>query len=114
MSDSSLGHWLVLEERVLANVEVADSRRSRRKGLLGRDAVDGALLLRPACMVHTFGMKFSIDVAHLDAHGKVLRTTTMKPNRVGALVPRSRSVLETEAGALGRWGVSTGETLEIR
>ena len=113
-SSESTGNWLVLDGRVLANVEIASSRSARRKGLLGRDGIEGALLLRPARSVHTFGMNFSIDVAHCDAEGTVLRITTMKPNRLGAFVLRSRSVVETEAGAFARWGVTQGDCLEIR
>ena len=108
------GHWLVREDRVLATLEIATTRRARRRGLLGRSGVDGALLLRPARSVHTFGMTFSIDVAHLDSEGRVLRITTMKPNRLGAFVLHSRSVIETEAGAFARWGVVKNDSLEIR
>ena len=114
LSSDSSGNWLVLDGRVLATLEIAKTRRDRRRGLLGRDGIDGALLLRPAKSVHTFGMRFPIDVAHLDADGAVLRLTTMKPTRVGSFVLRSRSVIETEAGAFARWGVSEGDRLEIR
>ena len=116
MSDPSSppSQWLVLDERVLAIVEVADTHRARSRGLLGRDGVEGALLLRPARSVHTFGMRFPIDVAHLDADLTVLRVTTMAVNRLGRPVLRSRAVLECEAGSLGRWGVVVGDRLEVR
>ena len=113
-SSESSGNWLILDGRVLATLEIAQSRRDRRRGLLGRDGIDGALLLSPAKSVHTFGMRFPIDVAHLDADGVVLRVTTMRPTRIGSFVFRSRSVIETEAGAFARWGVSEGDRLEIR
>jgi uncharacterized membrane protein (UPF0127 family) len=106
--------WLVLDEKVLATLEVADTRRSRRTGLLGRDGVDGALLLRPARSVHTFGMRFAIDVAHVDADMGVLKITTMVPNRLGLPVWRARAVIECEAGAFARWDVHVGDTLELR
>ena len=113
-SSESSGNWLVLEGRVLATLEIVTNRRDRRRGLLGCDRVEGAMLLQPAKSVHTFGMRFAIDVAHLDADGTVLRLTTMKPNRLGAFVLRSCSVIETEAGAFARWGVVEGDRLEIR
>lgn len=112
-ADSS-DRWLVLGDRVLASVEVAADRRARRRGLLGRDGVSGALLLTPARSVHTFGMRFAIDVAHLDVDGRVLRVTTMAPNRLGRPVVAARSVLEAEAGAFARWGVGVGDGLEVR
>lgn len=112
--NASDGHWLLREGRVLATLEVAATRNDRRRGLLGRDGVDGALLLRPARSVHTFGMRFAIDVAHLDDDGVVLHMTSMRPNRLGRVVWRARAVLEAEAGALERWGVAVGDQLEIR
>ncbi len=98
---------------MLASVEVADGWRSRTRGLLGRDQMVGALLLRPASSVHTLGMRFAIDVAHCDAELVVLDVVTMVPWRVGRPRWRARAVVEAEAGAFGRWGVSVGDQLEI-
>ena len=39
--------WLLREGEVLATLEVADSFAGRARGLLGRDGIDGALLIRP-------------------------------------------------------------------
>ena len=64
--------WLVAGDRVVASVEVAVTRRARRRGLLGRDGIEGALLLEPARSVHTVGMRFPIDVAFLARDGTVL------------------------------------------
>ena len=106
--------WLLREGRVLASLELATTRADRRRGLLGRDGIDGALLLEPARSVHTVGMRFPIDVAHLDADGCVLRTTTMHRNRVGLPVAGARRVLEAEAGCFERWGIEVGQVLEVR
>jgi len=94
---------------------VAATRARRRRGLLGRDGLDGGALLLPRTRaVHTFGMRFPIDVAHLDREGTVLRTTTMVPGRLARPVWRAAAVLEAEAGALARWGVRAGDRLEVR
>ena len=106
--------WLVSKTRVLASAELADDRRSRRRGLLGRDDLDGALVLTPCSWVHTIGMRFDLDVAHLDDDGLVLRTTRMNRNRVGRPVPGARTVIEATAGAFERWGLHTGDVIEIR
>src|SRR3546814_15438552 len=74
--------WLLREGEVLASLEVADLRAARRKGLLGRDGIDGALLLLPARSVHTFGMRFHIDVAWCDRELNVVRTATLRRNRL--------------------------------
>jgi uncharacterized protein len=94
-------------------VEVAASYRARTRGLLGRDGIDGALLLTPAGGVHTFKMRFAIDVAYLDRRLRVLAVRTMPPGRFGLPRPRSRHVLEARAGAMAQWGLRRGATVEI-
>jgi uncharacterized membrane protein (UPF0127 family) len=106
--------WLVHDSKVLATLEVADSLTSRSKGLLGRDGIEGALLLAPARSVHTVRMRFAIDVAFLDAVHVVLRTVTMAQNRVSRPLWKARSVLEAEAGSFDRWNLRPGDRLEIR
>lgn len=101
------------EPREVAPLEVASDRRARARGLLGRDGVHGALWLAPARSVHTVGMRFAIDVAHLDRRGRVLRVATMAPGRVGRIVWRAHAVVEAEAGALARWGIGPGDVLSI-
>jgi uncharacterized membrane protein (UPF0127 family) len=106
--------WLVVEDRVVASLEVADSRGARRRGLLGRDGIEGALMLTPARSVHTIGMRFAIDVAHVDADMVVRSVVTMRPGRLGRWRRRSRHVLEAEAGSLRRWGIEPGVTIDVK
>ncbi|MEV5977973.1 DUF192 domain-containing protein [Streptomyces sp. NPDC052114] len=95
-------------------LEIADSARARRRGLLGRTGVTGALLLSPASSVHTMGMRFAIDVAYLDRESRVLAVRTMRPGRIGLPRPRARQVIEAEAGAMARWGVHRGSRIVVR
>jgi uncharacterized membrane protein (UPF0127 family) len=106
--------WLVADGRVLASVEIAEAYRSRAKGLLGRQGIEGALLLRPARSVHSFGMRFPIDVAFCDADLYVLDIVALRPHRVTRPRWRARAVIEAEAGAFDRWGVRVGDQVEIR
>ncbi|MFE3860228.1 DUF192 domain-containing protein [Streptomyces goshikiensis] len=94
-------------------VEIAASYRARTRGLLGRDGIDGALLLTPAASVHTFRMRFAIDLAYLDRGLRVIALTTMPPGRLGLPRPRSRHVLEAEAGAMAGWGLRVGTALAV-
>ncbi|MBD0422922.1 DUF192 domain-containing protein [Streptomyces sp. TRM S81-3] len=94
-------------------LEVAASYRTRTKGLLGRDHVDGALLLSPANSVHTFGMRIPIDVAYLDRRLTVIAVRTMRPGRLGLPRFRSRHVVEAEAGAMAGWGLRVGTRVEV-
>ena len=81
--------------QVLASLAVADTWWLRTRGLLGRDGVDGALLLRPARSVHTLGMRFPIDVAFCD---DARRREVSRKQQIGVarvLLERSRSFDET-------------------
>jgi uncharacterized membrane protein (UPF0127 family) len=106
--------WLLVEGRVLASADVATSGRARRRGLLGRDGVEGALVLERCRWVHTIGMRFPLDVAYVAADGSVLKTVRMARHRMGFPVTRARTVIEAEAGAFGRWGLHVGDVVEIR
>ncbi|MFJ9813680.1 DUF192 domain-containing protein [Streptomyces sp. NPDC101151] len=94
-------------------LEIATSYRARTKGLLGRDGIDGAILLSPASSVHTFRMRFAIDVAYLDRRLTVIDIRTMRPGRLGLPRLRSRHVVEAEAGAMVRWGLEVGMRVDV-
>ncbi len=106
--------WLVRGEEVLAAAEVAVTRRSRRRGLMGRDFVDGVLVLRPCRQVHSFRMQFPIDVAFCDRDGFVLHTATLRPGRLSRPVPRAYFAIEACAGAFDRWRLLPGDLVEVR
>ncbi|MEW2299866.1 DUF192 domain-containing protein [Streptomyces sp. NPDC006655] len=100
-------------EPVGVPLEIAASYRARTKGLLGRDSIDGAMLLTPAGSVHTFRMRMPIDVAYLDRRLTVIAVRTMPPGRLGLPRLRSRHVLEAEAGAMAGWGVVKGARVGV-
>lgn len=106
--------WLVRSGEVLATAEIAEARRDRRKGLLGRAEMEGALILRPCRHVHTMGMRFTIDAAFCDAEGLVLATRCLVPWRFSPFVAHTRMVIEAQAGAFERWGLRPGDVVEIR
>ncbi|MFI7504400.1 DUF192 domain-containing protein [Streptomyces sp. NPDC049687] len=101
------------EGGVRVPLEIAASYRARTKGLLGRDSVEGAMLLSPAGSVHTFGMRMPIDVAYLDRRLTVVAVRTMPPGRLGLPRLRSRHVLEAAAGAMEEWGLRVGVRVEV-
>lgn len=106
--------WLLHETDVLASLEVASSFKARLIGLLGRDGIEGALLISPSRSIHTLGMRFDVDVALCDKDMVVIHTQMVKRHRV--MLPRSgvRYVLEAEAGSFERWGLGPGDQLEVR
>lgn len=106
--------WLVSDARVLASAEVANDRVARRRGLLGRGELDGALVIDRCRWIHTIGMKFPIDVAFVDDDGTVVKTMQMHRHRVGIPVWQASWVIEAEAGAFARWGLRVGDVVELR
>ena len=106
--------WLLRDGEVLASLEVASSAFARGRGLMGRDHLEGALLLRPAMSIHTVGMRFDLDVAYCDADLAVLEAVRMRRWRLGLPRLRARAVIEAEAGAFERWRLRAGDQLEVK
>lgn len=106
--------WIVNDGIVMASAEVVSDRRSRNKGLLGREHLDGALVVEHCRWIHTIGMRFPLDVAYLDESGAVVKTARMARHRLGAPVWKARCVIEAEAGAFDRWGLHAGLVIELR
>ncbi|OUD00900.1 hypothetical protein CA983_23085 [Streptomyces swartbergensis] len=94
-------------------LEIATSYRARTRGLLGRDSVEGAILLSPANSVHTFRMRMPIDVAYLDRDLRVIAVRTMRPGRLGMPRLRARHVVEANAGVMREYGVREGAWVEV-
>ena len=100
---------------VATTVEIAATRTTRRRGLLGRDRLDeaSAMLLAPCTAVHTAGMRFAIDVVFVDREGYAVKVVRdLRPWRI-ALASSARVVIEMAAGSL-RWGqVMLGDRLYL-
>jgi uncharacterized membrane protein (UPF0127 family) len=106
--------WLVRGEDVLAAAEVAVTRRQRLTALIGRDGLEGVLVLRPCRQVHSFRMRVPVDVAFCDRDGFVLRVVSLTPWRVTRRVPRASFAIEAGAGAFDRWKLVVGDIVEVR
>jgi uncharacterized membrane protein (UPF0127 family) len=106
--------WLVRDGEVLAAVEVAETARARRRGLMHRDRLDGALVLRPCRNVHTVGMRFPIDVAFCDREGYVLHISRLRPARLSRPVVRAYFAIEAADGSFDRWKISPGDIVEVK
>ena len=64
--------------------------------------------------VHTIGMRFALDVAFCDRDLLVLDTVRVVPLRMTRPRRGCRTVIEAEAGAFERWGLASGDRLELR
>jgi uncharacterized membrane protein (UPF0127 family) len=97
----------------VAMAEIADTWRLRLRGLLGRRELPEALVLRPGNSVHGIGMRVSLDVALLDADGRVLRTIVLRPWAMTAPRRGAVAVLEAPVGSFARWGLGVGALVEL-
>ena len=97
------------------NVEIAGSGESRRKGLLGRDGLGPGegLWIVPCESVHTFFMRFAIDLVYLDRKHRVRKVcSAVGPWRLSACLS-AHSILELPAGVIAMTGTSKGDQLEL-
>jgi uncharacterized protein len=87
----------------LGRVPVADSFRTRLLGLSWRDRpiVGGGLLIPRCSSVHTFGMRFDLDVFFLDEGGRVIEARHAVPPRRVLWCRGASAVLEIPAGKGG-------------
>ncbi|HZQ54662.1 MAG TPA: DUF192 domain-containing protein [Bryobacteraceae bacterium] len=94
-------------------IRIADRASTRRKGLLGRSKLDPGegLWIVPCQGIHTWGMKFPIDVLYLDRKKTVRKLRrALRPWRVSICL-WAHSVLELPAGMLDRTGTVKGDRL---
>lgn len=102
---------------VLANsIELANTFKKRLKGLIGRHGLNcgEAVILYPCNSIHTFFMKFPIDVLFVDKEAVVLKTMeNIKPFSLSPRITNSYMVVELPAGRLAATGTTAGNHLEI-
>ena len=94
-------------------LEVADAGPRRRKGLLGRKCLSPGegLWIVPCEAVHTFGMKFPIDLVFLDRKNRVVKTrSNMRPGRLSACLS-AKSVVELPSGTVLGTQTMRGDTV---
>ena len=103
-------------ETVLATaLEVAGSGATRRKGLLGRDglAPGEGLWIVPCESVHTFFMRFPIDLVYLDRNHRVRKVRhAVGAWRLSACLS-AHSILELPAGSIRATRTECGDMIEI-
>jgi hypothetical protein len=101
---------------VLASrLEVAGTGSARRKGLLGRDrlAPGEGLWIVPCESVHTFFMRFPIDLVYLDRKLRIRKLRSgVGPWRLSACL-FAHSVLELPFGVIRETKTQPGDTLEF-
>jgi uncharacterized membrane protein (UPF0127 family) len=108
---TNIRHHQIVARTLLA----AFDSKSRRKGLLGRDSLPegSALIIAPSQAIHTFSMRFAIDVAFVSKDGLVLKVRQAVPPRRIAVSWRAFAVVELPAGALEASDTRPGDRLQV-
>jgi uncharacterized membrane protein (UPF0127 family) len=101
------GRWLA------TNAELAGNSRSRRKGLLGQAELppNRALVIAPTQGVHTFGMRFAIDIVGVSHSGVVVSIREAVPRRRIVFSWRAFAIVELAGGAARRADLQIGDKL---
>lgn len=107
----------VSKSSVLAdNAKIAGSFLTRLVGLLNRSCLNKgeALILSPSNSIHTFFMRFAIDVIFLDRNSRVTRKLpSLKPWRFSGVYLNAKSVVELPPGIIESTSTQEGDTISI-
>jgi len=97
------------------SMELADSSPKRNKGLLGRSrlAPGEGLWILPCEAIHTFGMKFPIDLVYLDGKNRIKKLCRDVPPWRLSVCLSARSVLELPSGAIRETKTRPGDIIEF-
>lgn len=114
--------WFLVRNETRASVvaeaaELADGFVSRLRGLLGRQGLPPGhgLWIDPCNSVHTFFMRFAIDVAFLDSELRVVRVVPdLRPGRLTRVHWTASTCLELAAGAFAQSGTLAGDQLRFQ
>jgi uncharacterized membrane protein (UPF0127 family) len=106
--------WVLRDGQVLAAADLAGSFVERARGLIAKKTYDGVMILPRTRSVHSFGVRFPLDVAFLDKEMKVLAMVRLARWRITMPRLRANQVLEAKAGSFDRWGLGLGDRLEFR
>ncbi len=96
------------------SIGCAETSLTRLVGLLGKRSLPSGegVWIRPSSGVHTFGMRFAIDVVGLDKEMRVVKLwTDVRPNRVTSIRRKVQSVIELAAGEIGARSIEVGHIL---
>lgn len=105
------------ERKSQLQIQIANTFWLRLKGLMVAKELNPGkgLLLIPCKQVHTFFMKFSIDVLFLDGRGRVLRIIQgLGPSQISLLVRDSFQVLELAEGTVQNLNIKVGDIIQIK
>jgi uncharacterized membrane protein (UPF0127 family) len=100
---------------VATELELAADSRARNRGLLGRSgmAPGSVMIIAPCNAIHTFFMRFTIDIVFVDRQGRILKLCrSVRPWRVRVAL-KAFAALELADGSIDRVGIVAGDRLSV-
>lgn len=98
------------------NIKVAENFFTRSIGLLSRKSIfeNEGLIIKPCCSIHTFFMKFAIDVLFINKQNEVIALyENVKPYRILPIHLNSSYIVELAAGQIFGKNVNKGDLIQI-
>ncbi|RJQ31486.1 MAG: DUF192 domain-containing protein [Peptococcaceae bacterium] len=98
------------------NVHIASSFSRRLKGLIGKACLppEEAMIILPCNSVHTFFMRFPIDVIFVDKNAVIIHIIEkLKPYKFSPIIKGSYLVIELAAGRIAETGTAVGDQLQL-
>lgn len=103
------------QTKLAENAAIAKTPFKRMVGLLSRNSLEQgeALLIKPCNSIHTFFMRFPIDVAFIDSGGRIIKAIhCMRPFRISSIYLNAHFCLELPAGTLEKTSSQPGDLVE--
>lgn len=96
------------------DAELAGDSRARTRGLLGREGLGAgrALVIAPCQGIHTFGMRFPLDIVGVGRDGRVVKVRTGVPRSRVVLALKAFAIVELAAGSCAEVDLVVGDQLE--
>lgn len=101
---------------ISGDVKIAENFFTRSVGLLSRKSLsqDEGLIIRPCCSIHTFFMRFPIDVLFINKKNEIIALyENVKPYRILPIHPTSHYVVELCAGQISNKKIEKGDIIQI-
>lgn len=105
------------ENKIVGEIKIADTYFRRMLGLMPVKvlAEDKGILLKPCKQVHTFHMKYAIDVIFLSKDNSILHIeNNLVPNKVTKYYKQAYSILEMASGKVKKNSLAVGDVLSFK
>jgi len=103
------------KRRIIKKIKIADNYLSRLVGLLKNKSSKNSNLYIPACnCIHTYFMKFNIDIIMTDKNGKVIfLKENAKPFQIISCL-KAKDTIELEKGSIKKFKIKIGDIIKLK